>query len=165
MLLETESIDEKSLRNVVERGELYAVLDACDEPCVPLLVEGLGDALSVSLYRSEAEEEYSDIAPYLVRVSDARLLEWIIQFSVTEGWGIFIMTTLPLEVLRTHLRKFLKVRDPEGKHLYFRFYDPRVLEMFLPTCDATQLEQFYGKVQTYATFTSAGTANAFRIAR
>ena len=30
--------------------------------------------------------------------------------------------------------------------MYFRFYDPRVLRIFLPTCDAAQLKEFFGPV-------------------
>lgn len=33
--------------------------------------------------------------------------------------------------------------------MIFRFYDPRVMRKFLPTCDAEQLKVFFGNVDTY----------------
>jgi hypothetical protein len=36
------------------------------------------------------------------------------------------------------------VKTEQGKMLYFRFYDPRVLRIFLPTCDAMQLRELFG---------------------
>ena len=51
--------------------------------------------------------------------------------------------------MRTHFRRFLLVEAPDGDSWYFRFYDPRVLERFLPTCDAAQLTDFFGPVSAY----------------
>jgi hypothetical protein len=31
----------------------------------------------------------------------------------------------------------------------FRFYDPRVIAQFLPTCKPDELEIFFGKVQSF----------------
>ena len=33
--------------------------------------------------------------------------------------------------------------------MIFRFYDPRVLRKFLPTCNADELQTFFGKVETF----------------
>jgi hypothetical protein len=41
------------------------------------------------------------------------------------------------------------VKTEEGEELYFRFYDPRVLRIFLPTCDREQLKDFFGPVDYY----------------
>jgi hypothetical protein len=149
-MLQAESFSPNRLGALRERGELFVVLDACDEPSVPILCDGLGDERCVSLYRGEAEEVYADIAPYLVHVDSDEVLEWVTAFSRKIAWGIVLVAPTPLQALRTHLRKFLKVLDPDGKRLYFRFYDPRVMEMFLPTCDASQLEEFFGPVKAYA---------------
>ena len=132
-----------------ERGALYAVLDACDEPRVPPLVRELGPALAVSLYRGAAGADLAAIAPYLVQVTP-RVLRWIGETIWTDPWGIFAVSDAPLEELRTHFRKFLLVEAPDGDEWYFRFYDPRVLAKFLPTCDATQLVAFFGPVTRFA---------------
>ena len=41
------------------------------------------------------------------------------------------------------------VLTEDGKTLYFRFYDPRVLRMFLPTCAPEQLAEFFGPVESF----------------
>jgi hypothetical protein len=43
----------------------------------------------------------------------------------------------------------INVYDEEARSLIFRFYDPRVLNKFLPTCDAEQLKKFFGDVDTF----------------
>jgi hypothetical protein len=37
----------------------------------------------------------------------------------------------------------------DGRELYFRFYDPRVLRVFLPTCTLQQTAEFFGPVSSY----------------
>ncbi len=51
--------------------------------------------------------------------------------------------------LHRHFRHFLIVKDESGRKLYFRFYDPRVLRVFLPTCTKTQLREFFGPVEVF----------------
>lgn len=44
------------------------------------------------------------------------------------------------------MRQFLFVKDEDGKELYFRFYDPRILRLYLPTCTKTETAAFFGPV-------------------
>jgi hypothetical protein len=148
-LIDTRAAKVSDLWPDAERGALYAVLDACDEPRVPALVRDLGPELAVSLYRGPAEEDLAAIAPYLVQVTPA-LLRWLGETLWTDPWGIFAVSESPIDELRTHFRKFLLVDAPDGDQWYFRFYDPRVLARFLPTCDATQLIAFFGPVASFA---------------
>ena len=130
-------------------GSLYAILDACDQPAVPAKVRELGDTRASSLYRGTAEEEYSGFAPYVVQV-DLELLQWVLSVLLTEHWGIFAVAQLvDLEIMRKHFRSFLLVESPDGGRLYFRYYDPRVLKRFLPTCTDLQLRQFLGPISTF----------------
>ena len=96
---------------------------------------------------------YWAIAPYLVRV-DPGVLEWIVETLWQEPWGIFIISSSNLEALRKHFRKFLTAEGPGGEEWYFRFYDPRVFEIFLSTCDDAQLAEVFVAVEAY------GVANA-----
>jgi len=155
-----------SLDAALAAGHLYVVLDACDAPAVPLLCEGLGETHAVSLYRGEAEEEFADIAPYLVHVQTPDVWQWVRDFSrLDPGWGIVLITPATLDELRGHLRRFLKVQGPDGARMYFRFYDPRVLPLFLPTCDVAQLLALYGMVREFAVLTGPEQAQVFRFGR
>jgi hypothetical protein len=54
-----------------------------------------------------------------------------------------------LEDVRHHLRHFLMVEIEGGKPVYFRFYDPRVLRVYLPTCTDQERQQFFGPLANY----------------
>ena len=135
-------------RPLARAGRLYAVLDACDAPAVPPRVASLGETRGISLYRGRAEEQHADIAPYLVAVDDD-LLDWVLTTLWADPWGIFVRSDADLETLRTHLRKYLLVTGPRGEEWYFRFYDPRVLATYLPTCTEPELHEFFGPVAAY----------------
>ncbi len=66
--------------------------------------------------------------------------------------------------LRDHLRSLTLVYRGDGVPLYFRFYDPRVLRVFLPTCTPVQLQQMFGPVDAYLAESEAGDAvSIFRL--
>ena len=50
-------------------------------------------------------------------------------------------------MLCDHLRKIFIVEDDEGQEYFFRYYDPRVLRTFLPTCSKCQLDEFFGPIE------------------
>ncbi len=163
-MVQTESSAPKSKKPVVDElhavlkaapGTLYAILDACDEPSVPAKVRELGEQRAVSLYRGSAEEEYWAIAPYLACV-DEDLLGWIVDNLWNAPWGVFAVAQTDLAGLRKHFRRFLMVEALEGRQVYFRFYDPRVLPRFVQTCTAGEAEQFFGPIEGFFVTTDQG---------
>ena len=135
---------------MVRAGALRAILDACDAPTVPPTVASLGHGRGASLYRGTAEEQFADVAPYLVEV-DEPVLDWILETLWSQPWGIFVEASAGMDALRTHFRKFLVVRAPAPsvEKWYFRFYDPRVLVKYLATCTEAELTEFYGPVRAF----------------
>ena len=129
-------------------GQLFAILDACDEPLVPEKVSRLGDDRAVSLYRGSAERDYWAIAPYLVRI-DEQLFDWVLENLGERPRGIFLRSSADLTTLRKHFRRFLLVRAPDGQLVYFRFYDPRVLPVFLRSLNAAEREDFHGPIDAF----------------
>lgn len=131
--------------------QLYIILDAARVEQIPAqLFELEDDPEYISLFFDTPQAELIDVAPYLVKVEmDSRLLTWMLDEGWGKSWGIFISAAMELEQLFEHLRQFLKVKDPEGEELFFRFYDPRVLRIFLPTCNFQEIIQFFGSVGSY----------------
>lgn len=128
----------------------YAVLDGASNPA--LLDRLYGERPEFAcLYRGELAPDIAECAPYLVRLEpDAPFTHWVTGRGWGEHWGIFAQADCDLRGLRQHLRKLNMVYDPEThKPLLFRYYDPRVLRIFLPTCDAGQLAAFFGPVRAY----------------
>ena len=51
--------------------------------------------------------------------------------------------------MRQHFRALSLVYDTTGRPLIFRYYDPRVLRDFLPTCTPQELTTFFGNVTEF----------------
>jgi hypothetical protein len=136
------------LAKLVETQRVYVILDACDAPAVPPKAQSLGEERAVSLYNGTAQEDYWAIAPYLCK-ADVELLEWIKDALWKEPWGIVAVSNADFAAVRAHFRKFLIVQSPENEHWYFRFYDPRVLPVFLESSTPEELKEFFGPIQVF----------------
>ncbi|MBX3421513.1 MAG: DUF4123 domain-containing protein [Pirellulaceae bacterium] len=138
-----------SIVDRLEKGQqVFAILDACDDPRVPIVVSKLGNDKAVSLFSGSAAMEFSSIAPYIAKL-DADWIRWIAMEFQGAPWG-FLFTAnsrLDFELVRRHWKKFLMVQAPDGRKLYFRFYDPRVLETFLGASTSSELDQFFGPIE------------------
>jgi Domain of unknown function (DUF4123) len=146
--IEVKHVNVDHLREHAAVGRLYAVIDACDTPSVPEKARELGETRAVSLYRGSADEQYWAFAPYLF-VVDGELLDWIVADLWTDPWGIFAVADGDLEAVRRHFRRFLLVQAPDGDQWYFRFYDPRVLPIFLPECTAEEIAELFGGLAAF----------------
>jgi hypothetical protein len=140
------------LHNLLFAGEdesTYAILDGAS---VPGLLDKLAAAKEewVSLYRGEVEPDLAEVAPYLVKLREhSEITMWLLSEGWGHHWGIFAISQAGIEALRRHFRHFLRVKDEAGKILYFRYYDPRVLQVYLPTCRRNEIEAVYGPVRRY----------------
>ena len=128
---------------------LYAVLDGARQASIYPAIQKSGFQFEC-LYRGELDPDLAEAAPYLVRLEpDMPFTHWLVAKGWGDSWGIFLAANASLRDMRQHLRKFLMVYDPDAKPLYFRYYDPRVLRVYLPTCNAEELRIFFGPVQSY----------------
>jgi hypothetical protein len=128
---------------------LYALLDASREPSVlKVILESKEDYQS--LYEGPQGAQLAHFAPYLLRVPQkSAVLDTLVQQAWSKSWGVFLTSDRPLKDLRTHFRHFLTVKLPDGQQVYFRYYDPRVLRLFLPTCLPEETTQFFGPVKQF----------------
>lgn len=132
-----------------EEGPLFAILDAAREPEVLDGIEGC-DAEHASLYEGEPAEDLAEVAPYLVRLpAGSAFLSAIVSKGWGRSWGIFLTCDRPFEDVRRHLRHFLKAEFEGQGVVLFRFYDPRVLRVFLPTCTPAQAKEVFGPVSSF----------------
>ena len=148
----TENVSLDYVRQIAVTGHLYAIVDACDQPAVPVKAEELGKDLAISLYRGTPDEDYWAIAPYLLRV-DTDVFDWIVKKLWQEPWGIFVVSEADMQTLWKHFQNLLTVELPEGEQLYFRYYDPRVLPNFIQTCIPAEINDLLGPVACYMTGT------------
>ena len=128
---------------------LYAILDAArDIKILALLMQSKEE--HQSLYEGVQGAKLSQVAPYLVKLDkDSLMLGSLLLEGWGNNWGVYLTCTSDFPEVRRHLRHFLEVQLPDGKQVYFRFYDPRVLRVFLPTCTADEINQFFGPIKQY----------------
>ncbi len=128
---------------------VYAVLDGASVPGLPQMLMRMNIEW-VCLTPGELEPDIAQVAPYLaVLQRDAPFAEWVLQEGWGRHWGIFAISPVNLRTLRDHLRSFLTVYDPQLQPLNFRYYDPRVLRIYLPTCNSLELQTVFGPVVRY----------------
>ena len=128
---------------------VYAVLDGARIPELPARLAAAREE-SACLYRGQLEEDLLTTAPYLVKLrAEGDVAKWLWSEGWGKSWGIYLVTTTGFEALRRHFRGFLRVRDYTGKVLYFRYYDPRVLRIYLPTCNGAEITTVYGNIERF----------------
>jgi hypothetical protein len=102
------------------------------------------------LYPGELKPDMAAVAPYLVRLEPEKdFTELLLQQGWGTHWGLLASSAADLRNLRDHFREFHKVELPDQRTVIFRYYDPRVLRIFLPVCNQPELAQFFGPVQTF----------------
>lgn len=127
---------------------VWALLDgARDRKIYSALVSSAQE--QCCLYRGELSWQLALAAPYLVHLDQDDALTNHILDHWGNSWGVFIHTTTYLDRLQKHFRRFLRVKDEHGKHLLFRYYDPRVLRIYLPTCWPEELRKVFGPVDRF----------------
>jgi protein phosphatase len=109
----------------------------------------------VSLFKGGPEEELHEVAPYLVSFAreDGLLNEGLVNWITREGLGkhcaMFLESQADLDTLYGHFREFIVAQDESGKAFFFRFYDPRVLPVYLPACTPEEVRAFFGPVSRF----------------
>jgi len=128
---------------------VFALLDGASSPkLVKLLYDNKPEFCC--LYPGELKADIAAVAPYLVRLEAGKEFTGIV---LKEGWGahwgVFVSSAADLRALRDHFREFHKVELPDQRTVIFRYYDPRVLRIFLPVSNQPELATFFGPVQTF----------------
>jgi hypothetical protein len=104
------------------------------------------------LYAGPLPPALEAAAPYLVLLdyNDPETRDFL-RNAWGNNWGVFLRCDTHANTLKSHLRGFLVVRDPGGRRLVFRYYDPRVLRIYLATCNEQELERIFGPIACFWT--------------
>lgn len=130
---------------------VYAVLDAASIPGLESMMEGLKHQ-HCCLFSGDMAGGMAKAAPYLAHLAhDDALTDMAFNKGWGNAWGIYALIPKQVEfqAVRKHFRMFLMVRSPQGEPIYFRYYDPRVFRVYLPTCTAEEGTYVFGPVQCY----------------
>ncbi len=95
-----------------------------------------------------------DLAPHLEHVAP-HLIAFPPETGFLERWaehlgrsaGILLLSAAPANEIWTHLRRMFVITDEADQEFSFRYYDPRVLRAYLPTCTADEAREFFGPIR------------------
>lgn len=140
--------------------QVYMVLDGARDPFIAWLVRA-GALEHACLYTGALSARLQAAAPYIIHLApQAALTATLLRRGWGNSWGF--LTVVPAHVglnqQRLHFKKLLRVRDEAGTELHFRYYDPRVLRTYLPTCTQDELRQFFGAVPRIVVESADGAA-------
>lgn len=140
--------------------QVYALLDGARDPVIEPWVRSSGVDYRC-LYAGELAPSLAAAAPYLIHLvprTDAS--NKLLASGWGESWGCFVVAPaqVTLDDLHKHFRTLLRVKDASGRILVFRFYDPRVLSVYLPTCTEEERALVFGPATLL--LTESATADA-----
>jgi hypothetical protein len=131
------------------RGEqVYWLLDGARDPAIVDLLRG-GGLEYTCLFAGQLHPRLQAAAPYLVHLAAGTpTTNRLLRHGWGKAWGILIVAQAEqtLTQQRLHWKKFLRVHTEDGRELAFRFYDPRVLNRYLPTCTQEEFQVFLGRM-------------------
>ena len=131
--------------DAVRPVRVYAVLDCARDASIYELVSRSYREKSC-LFAGKLDPELERAAPFLLELQPSdSVTDHILLHGWAESWGIFLRSESSLRSLRRHLRTLLRVRTEGERFLLFRYYDPRVLNEYLPTCTPQELELIFGE--------------------
>jgi hypothetical protein len=127
---------------------VWAILDCARDPRIYYALRN-SRLDYLCLYSGRLPRELEVTAPYLVELDPTyKFTPQLIEMGWGQSWGVFVRIKDPVN-LRQHLRGFLRVQDEAGRILLFRYYDPRVLRDYLPSCRPDDLRTVFGPIDSY----------------
>jgi len=115
---------------------VYAILDGARNRKIQPMLKSYG-VKHYCLFDYELDYSLTLAAPYMMRLEeDSDFTRDLIQQAWGNSWGIFAIapTTTSLIRVRFNCKDIFFVRSEQGQKMLFRFYDPRVMRVFLPAC-------------------------------
>jgi len=105
------------------------------------------ECLRQSLFLGTKLDSLGDHAPQLCQDPNGQWLSYLLTQWPDAPWGLALRSAVPMYELTHHLQSFIKVYDPDGEAVMWRYYDPRILaptlQAFTPQERQTFLSPFY----------------------
>lgn len=146
----------KEIENIIselwepnEHGEspnVFTILDGARDKRIEPLVNN-SKLPHECLYAGRISYTLKRAAPHIVALKrDSEFTRKLLALGWGNSWGIFLtaFSGVTMTAIRNNCRRISKVKAPSGKTLVFRYYDPRVLRVLLPTCDPDQAKKIFG---------------------
>jgi len=140
----------------------FALVDTAQEA-------GLHDLVRQSkqyhcLFSGDVPNALAAASPYLV-LADRReplMRQWQ-ERGRSANWGIFCDSDMELDELRRHFKKFLIAKLPDGTVAHFRFYDPRVFNIYIRASTPEERSPWFKRVSQYLVEADDRVRHAYRL--
>jgi hypothetical protein len=132
--------------NSLAGTQIHLLADGAHSPDIAPLIR-FGKLDYTCLFAEPLSPRLRAAAPYLVHLAPGSPQTCdLLQRCLAGPLGIFVAAPahVTTQQLCRHFKKVLWVRDAAGRKLFFRFYDPRVLQVYLPTCPPDERDMVLG---------------------
>jgi hypothetical protein len=141
----SESLEQELKLAAGER--LYAIIDAAQDFSLVHALRSSHQCDAQSLFQGDASDDAAHVAPYLMTVPVAGPLLPLWTERIGNNVGILLVSPVQPKEMLDHLRAAFVITDETGQEYFFRFYDPRVLRSYVPTCTPEERATFFGPVE------------------
>ena len=128
---------------------IYALLDGASSNKIFPMLKQSGLRFDC-LYEGKLSYDMQLSAPYLVRLDeDSDFTHELLLNNIGNNWCVFFKTFKPvtmLSILRLARRNH-KILTPDNKQLIFRYFDPRILRSYIPSCTIKEANVFFGPIE------------------
>lgn len=134
-------------------SRVHAVLDGRVLPGLPQRLQASGHDWDC-LQRGALSAPQAAQAAYIVELrAGSALLRWLLDEATPAfaGWGVLMRSMRPLLAMRELARDLAQVRLPDGRSRPWRWWDPELLDVLLPSCSAEQRDQVFAAGQVIVT--------------
>lgn len=141
-------------------AQVYWLLDGARDPEISRLVR-FGGLEYTCLFAGRLHPRLQAAAPYLVHLSaGSPTTSRLLQRGWGKAWGILLVAPadVTLDQQRLHLKKLLRVKTEDETVLAFRYYDPRVLNVYLQTCTNEEIRMVFGPLLAMIAETGDGSS-------
>jgi hypothetical protein len=130
------------------RPDIWAIVDAAQDQQIYWTLTN-SFLPYCCLFAGPLPEALEMAAPYLVQLDPEDKFTNYLGKNLHRNVAVFLECDKTLAEVRHHLRSFLTVKDPSGRKMLFRYYDPRVLRVYLPTCTTLEMQTVFGPVKRF----------------
>jgi hypothetical protein len=123
----------------------YAVIDLAIAKGLRTGIAGLLPTAAEPLLAHKFPQDLLMVGPWLVRLSKAPAIkETLSEMAADVPWGYYVHSTFDIVSLRHSLRRFNLVQIPSvEREVLFRYWDPRVMRVFLDIATRKQRAKMF----------------------
>ena len=129
---------------------LYMLIDAAHDTRIFTALEECLHTRACLFSEDYVSAALKSASPFLLKIKTIDdFVMWCLQEGVHRHWMIFFTSPeIHVSEMKLHFKRFTYALGPDGKQYFFRYYDPRVLPIFLTAGDQRERKEFFRRCKT-----------------